>query len=67
MQSSKLISAMLFFQTIGMPINIHSRMQTNLVMYPTRYNSKIAAFNGITVPLFWSDLVSNLRGFVIDV
>ncbi|XP_050453412.1 scavenger receptor class B member 1-like [Cataglyphis hispanica] len=46
-------------QTIGIPIYLHSRMQTNLIMHPTGYNSKIAAFNGLTVPLFWSDL--NIR------
>lgn len=42
--------------TVGVPIFFHSRMQTNLVMQHTRFNSKIAAFNGITIPLFWSDL-----------
>lgn len=37
---------------------VHSRIQTNLVMKETRYNSKIKAFNSLVVPLFWSDLVS---------
>lgn len=67
MQTLELIRAILFFQSIGVPIYVHSRIQTNLIMYPTRYNSKISVFNGITVPIFWSDVVSNLRGFAIDV
>ncbi|XP_043287176.1 scavenger receptor class B member 1 [Venturia canescens] len=41
---------------IGMPLHVHSRLQTNLVMAHTTYNSKIKAFNDITVPLFWTDL-----------
>lgn len=43
-------------QTIGMPIYFHSRNQINLIMHPTRYNPKIAAFNNMTIPLFWSDM-----------
>ncbi|XP_033338900.2 scavenger receptor class B member 1 [Megalopta genalis] len=41
---------------IGIPIHVNSRMQINLVMNPTYFNSEIKAFNGITVPLFWTDL-----------
>ncbi|XP_001600667.2 scavenger receptor class B member 1 [Nasonia vitripennis] len=40
----------------GIPMYVHSRLQTNLVMRETQYNSKIAPFNGLTVPLFWTDL-----------
>ncbi|XP_035729802.1 scavenger receptor class B member 1-like isoform X1 [Vespa mandarinia] len=40
----------------GMIIKVNSRIQTNLVMYDTKYNSKIKPFNNIIVPLFWSDL-----------
>lgn len=54
---------MLLFQIIGMPIYAHSRMQINLIMHPTRYNPKIAVFNGLTIPLFWYDMVSNLCEF----
>lgn len=43
-------------QIIGMPIYAHSRMQINLIMHPTRYNPKIAVFNGLTIPLFWYDM-----------
>lgn len=43
-------------QLIGMPIYAHSRLQTNLIMHPTHYNSKIAVFNGLTIPLIWSDM-----------
>ncbi|XP_018315153.1 scavenger receptor class B member 1 [Mycetomoellerius zeteki] len=43
-------------QTVGMPMFFHSRMQTNLIMNRLQYNSKIAAFNDVTVPLFWSDM-----------
>lgn len=67
MQTLKLICAILFFQAIGVPIYMHSKLQTNLIMYPTHYNSKIAVFNGITIPIFWSDMVSNLRAFGIDI
>ncbi|XP_076233540.1 scavenger receptor class B member 1 [Calliopsis andreniformis] len=42
--------------TIGMPINVNSRIQINLVMQHTVYNNRIKAFNDLTVPLFWSDL-----------
>ncbi|KAG7212604.1 hypothetical protein KM043_012897 [Ampulex compressa] len=42
--------------TIGVPLYVHSRMQTNLVMHHTYYNSKITPFNDITIPLLWSDL-----------
>lgn len=42
--------------TVGIPIKVNSRIQINLVMQNTTYNSKIKAFNGKTVPLFWSDL-----------
>ncbi|KAG5347598.1 SCRB1 protein, partial [Acromyrmex charruanus] len=43
-------------QTLGMPMFFHSRTQTNLIMNRLHYNSKIAAFSDITLPLFWSDL-----------
>lgn len=42
--------------TLGIPIRVNSRTQTNLVMHHTLYNSKIEAFNDMTVPLFWTDL-----------
>lgn len=42
--------------TIGIPIKVNSRIQINLVMAETTYNSRISAFNGLTVPLFWNDL-----------
>lgn len=42
--------------SIGVPMHVNSRIQINLVMYPTSYNPKIKVFNGLTVPLFWSDL-----------
>ncbi|XP_054002361.1 scavenger receptor class B member 1 [Hylaeus anthracinus] len=41
---------------VGIPMHVNSRIQINLVMYPTSYNSKISAFNGKTIPLFWTDL-----------
>ncbi|XP_011640597.1 LOW QUALITY PROTEIN: scavenger receptor class B member 1-like [Pogonomyrmex barbatus] len=43
-------------QTIGMPLYFYSRMQTNLIMYPTRHNTKIMPFNDITIPLFWTEM-----------
>ncbi|XP_043262677.1 scavenger receptor class B member 1-like [Colletes gigas] len=42
--------------TIGIPMKVNSRIQVNLVMYPTKYNHKIKVFNDMTIPLFWSDL-----------
>ncbi|OXU24944.1 hypothetical protein TSAR_015667 [Trichomalopsis sarcophagae] len=47
-----------FPQNTGIPMYVHSRLQTNLVMRETQYNSKIAPFNGLTVPLFWTDLLN---------
>ncbi|XP_014227323.1 scavenger receptor class B member 1-like [Trichogramma pretiosum] len=41
---------------IGIPMYVHSRLQTNLIMKETRYNSKIKPFNNLVVPLFWTDL-----------
>ncbi|XP_029040309.1 scavenger receptor class B member 1 [Osmia bicornis bicornis] len=41
---------------IGIPIKVNSRIQINLVMAQAAYSSRISAFNGLTVPLFWSDL-----------
>lgn len=55
------------FQTVGMPMFFHSRMQTNLIMNRLQYNSKIAAFNDVTVPLFWSDMVSDQQLYWIDI
>ncbi|KAL0130667.1 hypothetical protein PUN28_002352 [Cardiocondyla obscurior] len=55
-------------QTVGVPIFFHSRMQTNLVMQHSRYNSQIAAFNNLTIPLFWSDLyISPLPTYLVIV
>ncbi|XP_014207887.1 scavenger receptor class B member 1 [Copidosoma floridanum] len=42
---------------LGIPMYVHSRLQTNLMMKETYYNSKIKPFNNLTVPLFWTDLV----------
>ncbi|XP_011870818.1 PREDICTED: scavenger receptor class B member 1-like isoform X2 [Vollenhovia emeryi] len=51
---------------IGIPLVFHSRVQTNLVMQRTRYNSKITAFNNITVPLIWIDMhILSLPTFMI--
>ncbi|XP_033221751.1 scavenger receptor class B member 1-like isoform X2 [Belonocnema kinseyi] len=41
---------------MGIPIEVHSRVQTNLIMHDTHYNPKIAAFNGLTLPIIWTDL-----------
>ncbi|XP_012529768.1 scavenger receptor class B member 1 [Monomorium pharaonis] len=43
-------------ETLGVPIFFHSRMQTNLIMRRSRYNSKIARFDDLTLPLFWFDM-----------
>ncbi|EZA62097.1 hypothetical protein DMN91_007879 [Ooceraea biroi] len=43
-------------QTFGVPIYVRSRMQTNLIVQHLRYSPKMAAFSGITVPLFWFDM-----------
>ncbi|EFN79581.1 scavenger receptor class B member 1 [Harpegnathos saltator] len=42
--------------TIGIPLNVHSRIQTNLIMHHTHYNSKIFPFNDMAIPLFWFDM-----------
>ncbi|XP_012280921.1 scavenger receptor class B member 1 [Orussus abietinus] len=41
---------------VGIPVHVNSRLQTNLVMEHTSYNPRITAFNGLVVPLFWTDL-----------
>ncbi|XP_012221709.1 scavenger receptor class B member 1-like isoform X2 [Linepithema humile] len=43
-------------QVVGVPIFFHSRLQTNLVMHHTKYNTKIAPFNDMVLPLFWFDM-----------
>ncbi|XP_032674305.1 scavenger receptor class B member 1-like isoform X2 [Odontomachus brunneus] len=48
-------SHLILQQTTGVPLYIRSRMQTNLVIYHTRYNSKIRPFNDKVIPLFWFD------------
>ncbi|XP_015123047.1 scavenger receptor class B member 1 [Diachasma alloeum] len=47
---------------VGAPIHVNSRIQTNLVMQHTVYNPRIKAFNGLVVPLFWSDLEISKEG-----
>nr|XP_050845801.1 scavenger receptor class B member 1-like isoform X1 [Vespula vulgaris] len=42
---------------IGIAVKVNSRIQTNLVMYDTQYNSKVKPFNNIVIPLFWTDLM----------
>ncbi|XP_015601964.1 scavenger receptor class B member 1 isoform X1 [Cephus cinctus] len=42
--------------TVGIPLYVNSRLQTNLVMDHTVYNSRVTPFNDLTVPLFWTDL-----------
>lgn len=42
--------------TLGIPLYLHSRTQTNLIMHPKLFNYKIAVFDDLTLPLFWSDL-----------
>lgn len=41
---------------VGVPLHVNSRIQINLVMHPTYFNSEIKVFNDLTVPLFWLDL-----------
>nr|XP_031841755.1 scavenger receptor class B member 1-like [Nomia melanderi] len=45
--------------TIGIPLKVNSRLQINLVMHNT-YNSRTSIFNGLTLPLFWTDLVNTI-------
>lgn len=40
----------------GIPLNVNSRVQVNLVMGRTRYTSRTKVFNDMTIPLFWTDL-----------
>ncbi|XP_031366302.1 sensory neuron membrane protein 2 isoform X2 [Apis dorsata] len=55
--SEKHTSQIIIQPTIGIPMKINSKIQINLVMQRTIYNSKIKAFNDMTIPLFWTDLV----------
>ncbi|KAK0095240.1 hypothetical protein PV326_008892 [Microctonus aethiopoides] len=43
--------------TVGTPMEVNSRMQTNLVMQHTVFNPRIEAFNDLVIPLFWTDLI----------
>ncbi|XP_066584676.1 scavenger receptor class B member 1-like [Prorops nasuta] len=52
----KHLSAIILQPAIGIPIQVNSRIQTNLVMQNTSYNSRIVQFNDLTIPLFWTDL-----------
>ncbi|XP_076753983.1 platelet glycoprotein 4 [Xylocopa sonorina] len=40
----------------GIPLNVNSRMQVNLVTEHTIYTSRTKVFNDMTIPLFWTDL-----------
>lgn len=42
---------------IGIPMKVQSRLQINLVMQESPYNPKMAKFNGLTVPVIWSELL----------
>lgn len=52
----KHVAQIILQPTIGIPIKVNSRIQINLVMASASYSSRISAFSGLTVPLFWSDL-----------
>lgn len=43
--------------TLGVPIQGRSRVQTNLILQHTRYNPDITAFNNLTVPLMWTEMI----------
>ncbi|XP_016914043.1 scavenger receptor class B member 1-like [Apis cerana] len=55
--SKRHTSQIIIQPTVGIPMKINSKIQINLVMQRTIYNSKIRPFNDMTIPLFWSDLV----------
>ncbi|CAD6243103.1 GSCOCG00009640001-RA-CDS [Cotesia congregata] len=41
---------------IGIPIDVNSRIQTNLVMKKMTYNKRLEPFSNLAIPLFWNDL-----------
>ncbi|CAK9831565.1 Scavenger receptor class B member 1 [Anthophora retusa] len=53
----KHLSRIILEPTIGVPMNVNSRIQINLVMHHTTYNPRIMVFNDMTIPVFWTDLV----------
>ncbi|CAL7951820.1 unnamed protein product [Xylocopa violacea] len=42
--------------TTGIPLNVNSRVQVNLITEHTIYTSRTRPFNDMTIPLFWTDL-----------
>ncbi|KAF7987420.1 hypothetical protein HCN44_003182 [Aphidius gifuensis] len=52
----KHLSSIIIQPDVGAPIDVHSKLQTNLVMDETVYNPKIKVFNNLVIPLFWTDL-----------
>ncbi|XP_046615004.1 scavenger receptor class B member 1 [Neodiprion virginianus] len=42
--------------TVGIPLHVNSRMQTNLVMENVQWSERIKPFNDLTIPLIWTDL-----------
>lgn len=52
-------------QTVGMPVEFHSRLQTNLIMRRSRYNSKLTPFNDLTLPLFWFESYMVMPNYLV--
>ncbi|KOC63072.1 Scavenger receptor class B member 1 [Habropoda laboriosa] len=53
----KHLSRIILEPTFGIPMNVNSRIQINLVMHHTTHNPRITIFNDMTLPVFWTDLV----------
>ncbi|OAD57791.1 Scavenger receptor class B member 1, partial [Eufriesea mexicana] len=53
----KHIAKIIVQPALGIPLSVNSRIQINLVMSHISYNRRLTAFNDMTIPLFWSDLV----------
>lgn len=43
-------------QQIGVPMKVESRVQINLVMGSTRFNTKIEKFQNTAIPIFWAEI-----------
>lgn len=43
-------------QKLGIPMKVKSRIQINLVMGGTRFNSRIEPFQNTVVPLLWAEI-----------
>lgn len=55
------------FPELGVPLEAHLRVQINLAMPRTKFNSKTKPFNDLTIPLFWLELAVDDIPLIVNV